>query len=59
MKTVWVYNDASKRVGDPHHVLVFADRDGLIGQIDPLSDDTFATLPAWAKIVGASFKYVR
>jgi hypothetical protein len=27
MKTVWVYIDTSKQVGDPHHVLVFADKD--------------------------------
>ena len=27
MKSVWVYIDTSKPVGDPHHVLVFADQD--------------------------------
>ena len=27
MKTVWVYTDTSKPVGDPHHVLVFVDQD--------------------------------
>jgi hypothetical protein len=27
MKTVWVYIDTSKQVGNPHHVLVFANED--------------------------------
>ena len=27
MKTVWVYTDTSKPVGDPHQLLVFADQD--------------------------------
>jgi hypothetical protein len=27
MKTVWIYVDTSKPVGDPHHLLVFADSD--------------------------------
>ena len=27
MKTVWIYTDTSKQIGDPHHLLVFASQD--------------------------------
>lgn len=27
MKTVWVYVDTSKEVGDPEHLIVFADEE--------------------------------
>jgi hypothetical protein len=27
MKTFWIYTDTSKQVGDPHHLLVFANED--------------------------------
>ena len=27
MKTVWVYTDTSKQVGDPHQLLIFADQE--------------------------------
>jgi hypothetical protein len=27
MMTVWIYTDTSKQVGDPHHLLVFANED--------------------------------
>jgi hypothetical protein len=27
MLSVWIYTDASKQVGDPHHLLVFANED--------------------------------
>jgi hypothetical protein len=27
MKTVWIYTDTSKQIGDPHQLLVFASQD--------------------------------
>jgi hypothetical protein len=27
MKTVWVYTNTSKQVGDEHHLIIFANRD--------------------------------
>jgi hypothetical protein len=38
MKTVWIYTDTSKQVGDPHHLLVFATQESAnvwLKEFDP------------------------
>jgi hypothetical protein len=38
MKTVWIYTDTGKQVGDPHHLHVFASReaaDRWLNEFDP------------------------
>jgi hypothetical protein len=43
MKTVWVYIDTSKQVGDPYHLHVFANRDSAIAWIEEFDPEGVAS----------------
>jgi hypothetical protein len=42
MKTVWVYTDTSKQVGDPNQLHVFADKDSAIAWIEEFDPEGVA-----------------